>query len=108
MTFQDSQTLGKFNPAAVKDLARSIIDAQSTFCTERREIEGLQGQLTAAVQATKEELSAAYQRIAQLETALGECRDYFEDCSDVIDGSNGEPAPNREIRMLIEIDEVLL
>ena len=56
---------------------------------------------------TSEELRAAYDRIRQLEGMLGECREYFEDCSDVIDGSNGEPASNREMKLLIEIDEVL-
>jgi hypothetical protein len=54
------------------------------------------------------ELAACYDRIAELESTLTECQSYFEECSDVVDGSYGEPAPNREMRLLIEIDEVLL
>lgn len=54
-----------------------------------------------------EELKAAYDRITQLESALTECQSYFEENSDVVDGSYGEPAPNREMTLLIEIDEVL-
>lgn len=57
--------------------------------------------------ASAEELKAAYERIATLENTLNECRSYFEGASDVIDGSYGQPAPNREMSLLIEIDEVL-
>ncbi len=54
-----------------------------------------------------EELRACYQRIAELETALSMCAEYFEDRSDVIDGDYGIPAPNAEMRMLQEIEGVL-
>lgn len=81
----DHPILGKFNPAAVKDLARSIVDAQSQ----------------------PEELRACYQRIAQLETTLGEVREYFESRADADCDQDGF-IPNTEMTMMIEIDEVLL
>lgn len=60
-----------------------------------------------AINEKQEELRAAYERITQLEATLTECQSYFESAADVVDGSYGEPAPNREISLLIEIDEVL-
>jgi hypothetical protein len=54
-----------------------------------------------------EEIKAAYQRIAELESVLGECLAYFENRSDVIDGDYGFPAPNAEMRMLSRLDEAL-
>lgn len=54
-----------------------------------------------------EEIKAAYERITQLEATLTECQSYFENAADVVDGSYGQPAPNREMTLLIEIDGVL-
>lgn len=81
MTFQDSQTLGKFNPAVVKDLARSIIDARP------------------------EELKAAYSRIEELERAL-KCIDLLVDlqANDVglwfVDGTCAEAYVQAGLRKL--------
>lgn len=80
----------------------------SAYAAGRREIEGLQKKVTSSVEAIKEELRAAHQRITQLESTLTECQSYFENASDVIDGDYGVPAPNREMTLLIEIDAVLL
>lgn len=55
----------------------------------------------------QEEIKAAYERITQLEATLTECQSYFENAADVVDGSYGEPAPNREMTLLIEIDGIL-
>jgi hypothetical protein len=65
------------------------------------------GAAAPAKDARSEELSAAYQRITQLENALDECREYFDARSDVIDGDDGSPRPNAEMRMLSEIDDLL-
>jgi thioester reductase-like protein len=77
------------------------------YLGERREIEALQGKLSASVEATKEELRAAYQRIQQLEADLIECREYLEDHVDVVDGDYGEPRPNRAMQLVSLIDESL-
>jgi hypothetical protein len=58
--------------------------------------------------AHSEELKAAYQRIATLESDLIECREYLEDHVDVVDGDYGEPAPNKAMRLVSMIDESLL
>jgi hypothetical protein len=57
--------------------------------------------------ATLEELASAYEQIAKLTAVLTECQSYFENASDIVDGSYGEPAPNREMALLIEIDGIL-
>jgi hypothetical protein len=57
--------------------------------------------------ATLEELASAYEQIAKLTAVLTECQNYLESMSDIIDGSYGEPAPNREMALLIEIDGIL-
>lgn len=77
------RTLGAFNPAAVKDLARSIIDAQP------------------------EELKACYDRITRLEADLLEVREYLETEVDIVDGDYGVPAPNRAMELVGMIDESL-
>jgi hypothetical protein len=56
-------------------------------------------------QPDAEELKAAYQRIAQLEADLLECREYLEDHVDVVDGDYGEPSPNRAMQLVSMIDE---
>lgn len=63
--------------------------------------------MTGIPRAKQDELLAAYDRIDELETVLAQCRDYFDNRSDVIDGDYGIPAPNKEMRMLQEIDEVM-
>lgn len=57
--------------------------------------------------AAQEELRAAYERIAHLEADLLECLEYFEDKYDVVDGSYGEPAPNKEMRLGLMIESAL-
>ena len=54
-----------------------------------------------------EELKAAYGRIARLEADLTECLEYFQDRYDVVDGSYGEPAPNKEMQLGTMLDETL-
>ena len=54
-----------------------------------------------------EEIRAAYQRIAELESDLNECLEYFQDHSDVNDGDYGEPSPNKEMRLASMIQESL-
>lgn len=76
----DHPILGKFNPAAVKDLARSIIDAQPQ----------------------PEELRACYETIDRLRADLLECREYLETEVDY-----GVPAPNRAMELVGMIDEAL-
>lgn len=49
------------------------------------------------------DLAAANARNALLVGMLQECEEYFEDCADVIDGSYGEPAPNKEMAILSAI-----
>lgn len=44
---------------------------------------------------------------AKLIAALHECEAYFADREDVVDGSYGEPAPNKEMRLLQEIRSAL-
>ncbi len=46
-------------------------------------------------------------RIARLESDLNECREYLEDQVDVVDGSYGEPSPNRAMQLVQMIDETL-
>lgn len=47
------------------------------------------------------------QLIARLMAALEECQEYFDDQSDVVDGDDGQPEPNRAMRMSMMIDEAL-
>ena len=57
--------------------------------------------------ARKEELKACYDRIARLEADLTECLEYFQDKYDVVDGSYGEPAPNKEMQLGTMLEETL-
>ena len=57
--------------------------------------------------ARKEEIKAAYDRIARLEADLTECLEYFQDKYDVVDGSYGEPAPNKEMQLGTMLEETL-
>lgn len=49
----------------------------------------------------------AAKRIARLECDLEECREYLEKQMDVVDGSYGEPAPNRAMQLVWMIDQTL-
>jgi predicted nucleic acid-binding Zn-ribbon protein len=89
----DYHTLGKIDPEFALAQAR-LIAAASTIDPAFKE-----------VKATREELRAAYQRIAQLEADLLECREYLEEHVDVVDGDYGEPAPNRAMQLVGMIDE---
>lgn len=40
-------------------------------------------------------------------SALYECEAYLTDREDVVDGSYGEPAPNREMSLLIEVSAAI-
>ena len=46
-------------------------------------------------------------RIKKLTDALEECAEYFDDHSDVIDGPDGQPLPNKEMKLLQMIEEAL-
>lgn len=46
-------------------------------------------------------------QIEILLAALQECQEYFDDHSDVIDGDDGQPEPNRAMRMSIMIEGVM-
>lgn len=50
---------------------------------------------------------SAEKRIKELEAALEEALEYFEDRYDVVDGSYGEPSPNREMALGQMIDVLL-
>jgi hypothetical protein len=43
-------------------------------------------------------------QIEILMAALQECQEYFDDESDVVDGDDGQPEPNREMYMSMMID----
>jgi hypothetical protein len=77
-SFTDNDTLGKFN----EDCAA----------------------ISRQIDARAEELKAAYQRIASLESDLLECREYLKDHVDVVDGDYGEPAPNKAMQLVSMID----
>lgn len=55
----------------------------------------------------QEQIQNLKHRVAELHSALEECADYFNDHSDVIDGPEGTQLPNKEMRMLQRIEEVL-
>jgi hypothetical protein len=88
-------SLGKIDPEFARAQER-LIAAASTLDPAFKELK-----------AMREELCAAYQRITQLEAALEECLEYFEDRYDVVDGSYGEPAPNKEMQLGTMIDVLL-
>ena len=60
-----------------------------------------------AFDATSDLTVKQAERIARLEAALNLCVDYLEQRSDVVDGDYGQPAPNEEMSLLAEIEEVL-
>jgi hypothetical protein len=78
-SFEDSAVLGKFN----NDCA--AIGKQ--------------------IDARAEELRAAYQRIKMLEADLLECREFIEPHIDIVDGSDGQPAPNKAMQLVSMIDD---
>ena len=50
-------------------------------------------------EAAKHDAQVAAKRIKELEAALEEALEYFEDRYDVVDGSYGEPGPNKEMSL---------
>lgn len=52
-------------------------------------------------------IDGLFAKIARLQSALHSCLDYLDGKVDVVDGSYGEPAPNREMSLVIEINEAL-
>ncbi len=61
----------------------------------------------AAIGKSLDERQALLARVARLEADLLECREYLEVDMDVVDGSNGEPRPNRAMALVNMIDETL-
>ena len=59
------------------------------------------------VRADREELKAAYDRIARLEADLTECLEYFQDKYDVVDGFYGQSLPNKEMKLGNMLEETL-
>ncbi len=55
----------------------------------------------------REELRAAYERINELEADLLECQEFIEVYVDVNDGDDGQPIPNKAMRLCSMIDESL-
>ena len=47
------------------------------------------------------------EQIRVLVAALHECQEYFDDHSDVMDGDDGQPEPNRAMHMSMMIDNTL-
>jgi hypothetical protein len=45
--------------------------------------------------------------VASLIAALEECLEYFEHYSDVVDGDDGQPEPNREMSMASMVNSAL-
>jgi hypothetical protein len=88
-------------------MVQPIYRTLGSYIGEQREIEALQSKVSEGVLAIKEELSAAYSRIEELEGLLGDIREYFEHRSDVKDGDYGVPEPNEEMKMLQRMDEVI-
>jgi len=64
-------------------------------------------QLWARIRKVEHDNEDAAKRITRLEADLEECREFIENYSDVVDGSYGEPAPNRAMQLLNMIDETL-
>lgn len=54
-----------------------------------------------------QELLGAYERIAELDAMLHECREFLEGQVDVVDGDYGVPRPNRAMILVSLIDEAL-
>jgi hypothetical protein len=46
-------------------------------------------------------------QVAILIAALEECREYFDDRSDVMDGDDGQPEPNPEMYLSMMIDAAI-
>ncbi len=74
---------------------------------ERPETESLFDELNEVIEAAKHAEWKAKKRINELESALEEALEYFEDRYDVRDGSDGEQLPNKEMQLGTTIDEAL-
>lgn len=71
------------------------------------EIEELELTLFEVRRCAQAERLAAERRIKELESALEEALEYFKDKYDVVDGSYGEPRPNKEMALGQMIDIAL-
>jgi hypothetical protein len=49
----------------------------------------------------------ALEYIVALHAVLDECADYFDNKSDVLDGDYGVPEPNKEMRLLSMIKDIM-
>jgi hypothetical protein len=59
----------------------------------------------ALAEARQYTVDALQKKIAKLEAVLDEVEDFLEGQVDVVDGSYGEPAPNRAMSLMTEIQE---
>ena len=63
--------------------------------------------LTEEVKFLQEELKTAFGEKEKMKAALNECLTYLERHYDVIDGGNGEPAPNEAMRLGQMIEDII-
>lgn len=68
-------------------------------------IELARGQANAWAQDAR--LKRLLEKVAKYEAALLECLEYFEANADVVDGSDGHPAPDKCMRLQQMIQETL-
>jgi len=71
------------------------------------ELESVYEQLHETQETAKHDRQLAASRIKELTAALEEALEYFKDNYDVVDGSDGEQRPNKEMRLGQMIDETL-
>ena len=74
---------------------------------ERSELDLVYDDLAQARLDHKHDVETHVKRITELTVALEEALEYFKDHYDVVDGSYGEPAPNKEMSLGQMIDETL-
>lgn len=56
---------------------------------------------------TKTEIMRLRAVVNSLRADLAECREYIEQAADVVDGDDGQPKPNKAMRLVTMIDEAL-
>jgi regulator of replication initiation timing len=74
---------------------------------EPSELETVYEKLKEVEEIAKHDAQVAASRIKELTAALEEALEYFKDNYDVVDGSYGEPSPNKEMCLGQMIDEAL-
>ncbi len=74
---------------------------------ERTELDLVYDDLAQARLDHKHDVEMHTKRILELTVALEEALEYFKDKYDVVDGSYGEPGPNKEMSIGQMIDETL-